>query len=57
MLTEKLTFPLVHTFFFDFSFLKLPNITVVPAPNPPVPNNPAIEANQLKVFIDFEVGP
>jgi hypothetical protein len=57
VLTEKLTFPLVHTFFFDFSFLSLPNITVVPAPNPPVTNNPAIEDNQLKVFVDFEVGP
>ena len=57
VLLEQLTFPLVHTFFFDFSFLSLPNITVLPAPNPPVPNNPAIEDNQLKVFIDFEVGP
>jgi hypothetical protein len=57
VLREKLNFPLVHTFFFDFAFLHLPNITVVPAPNPPVPNNPAIEDNQLKIFIDFEVGP
>jgi len=57
LLREKLTFPVVHTFLFDFSFLKLPNITVMPAPNPPVPNNPAIEDDQLKIFIDFQVGP
>jgi len=57
LLREKLTFPVTHTFFFDFAFLKLPGITVQLAPNPPVPNNPAIEDNQLKIFIDFKVGP
>jgi hypothetical protein len=57
LLREKLTFPVIHTFFFDFAFLKLPSITVEAAPNPPVPNNPAIEDNQLKIFIDFQVGP
>ena len=57
VLREKLNFPLVHTFFFDFSFLHLPGITVTPTSSPSVPNNPAIEDDQLKVFIDFEVGP
>jgi hypothetical protein len=57
LLREKLYFPVTHTFFFDFDFLSLPAITVLPTPNPPVPNNPAIEDDQLKVFINFEVGP
>jgi hypothetical protein len=57
VLREKLNFPLVQTFFFNLTFLSLPNITVAPAPNPPIPNNPAIENNELKVFIDFKVGP
>ncbi len=57
LLRQKLAFPVVHTFFFDFSFLKLPQITVEPSPNPPVPNNPAIEDDQLKLFINFKVGP
>jgi hypothetical protein len=57
LLREKLTFPVTHTFLFDFSFLKLPQITVELAPNPPIPNNPAIEDDQLKIFIDIKVGP
>jgi hypothetical protein len=57
VLRERLNFPLVKTFFFNLAFLSLPTITVAPAPNPPIPNNPAIENNQLKVFIDFTVGP
>jgi hypothetical protein len=55
LLRQKLAFPVVHTFFFDFSFLKLPQITVEPAPN--LPNNPAVEDDQLKLFINFKVGP
>lgn len=57
LLREKLTLPIVHTFLFDFDFLKLPQITVELAPNPPVPNNPAVEDDQLKIFIDIKVGP
>jgi hypothetical protein len=57
LLREKLTFPVVKSFFFNFDFLKLPKITVELAPNPPIPNNPAIEDDQLKVFIDIKVGP
>jgi hypothetical protein len=56
LLKEKLTFEVVKTFFFDFDFLKLPAITVQLAPNPPVPDNPALEDDQFKVFIDIEVG-
>lgn len=57
LLREKLTLPIVHTFLFDFDFLKLPQITVELAPNPPIPSNPAIEDDQLKIFIDIKVGP
>lgn len=57
VLQQRLNFPLVKTFFFNFAFLSLHSITVAPTPNPPVPNNPAIENNELKVFIDFTVGP
>lgn len=57
LLREKLTLPIVHDFLFDFDFLKLPKITVELAPNPPIPNNPAIEDDQLKIFIDVKVGP
>lgn len=57
LLREKLTFPVVKTFFFDFDFLKLPKVTVLLAPDPPVPHNPAVEDDQVKVFIDLQVGP
>lgn len=57
LLREKLTLPIAHTFLFDFDFLKLPKITIEAAPNPPIPNDPAIEDDQLKIFIDIKVGP
>jgi len=57
LLREKLTFPVVKTFLFHLSFLTLPAITVTLAPNPPVPDNPAVADNQCEVFIDIEVGP
>ena len=57
LLREKLIIPITKTFFFNLDFLQLPQITVSLAPNPPVPNNPAIEDDQLKVFVDIKVGP
>lgn len=35
----------------SFPLLNMGTITLTPTPNPPVPNNPAIEDDQLKVFI------
>lgn len=57
LLREKLTLPIAHTFLFDFDFLKLPQITIELAPNPPIPNDPAIEDDQLEIFVDVKVGP
>lgn len=57
LLKEKLTFPIFKTFLFDFKFLKLPKITAVLTPNPPIPHNPAVEDDQVKVFIDLKVAP
>ncbi len=57
ILREKLTFPVLGTFLLNLPFLKLPKVTVSLAPNPPVANNPAVEDNQVKVFIDLTVAP
>jgi len=39
----------------SFPLFDLATITLFPTPNPPVPNNPAIEEDQLKVFITMTV--
>lgn len=39
----------------SFPLFGLGTITLSPTPNPPVPNNPAIEEDQLKVFITMTV--
>ena len=39
----------------SFPLFNLATITLFPTPNPPVPNNPAIEEDQLKVFITMTV--
>lgn len=57
LLREKLMFPVIKTFLFDFGFLKLPKITVSLSPPPGVPNNPAVEDDQIKVFVDVKVAP
>ncbi len=57
LLREKLTFPVVGSFVPNFDFLKLPKITVGLTPNPPIPNNPAIEKDAIAVFLDITVGP
>jgi len=41
-----------------FDILNIATITLIPSPtSTSIPNNPAIEENQLKVFIDLEVPP
>jgi hypothetical protein len=49
-LRQKLAIPLA-TFLFSFPLFGMGTVTLSPTPNPPVPNNPAIEEDQLKVFI------
>jgi hypothetical protein len=39
----------------SFPLLNMGTITLFPTPNPPVPNNPAIENDQLKAFITMTV--
>ena len=56
MLKEKLIFP-ISTMLFDLPLLSLATITAQLTPNPPIPNNPAIEDDQLKVFITITVAP
>jgi hypothetical protein len=53
-LRQKLAIPLA-TFFFSFPLFGMGTVTLSPTPNPPVPNNPAIEDDQLKVFINITV--
>jgi hypothetical protein len=53
-LRQKLAIPLA-TFFFSFPLFGMGTVTLSPTPNPPVPNNPAIEDDQLKVFINVTV--
>ena len=56
LLKEKLIFP-ISTMLFDLPLLSLATITAQLTPNPPIPNNPAIEDDQLKVFITLTVAP
>lgn len=55
-LRQKLAIPL-QTLFIDFPLFGLGTISLFPTPNPPVPNNPAIEEDQLKAFITMTVSP
>jgi hypothetical protein len=54
ILREKLTIA-IEKLFLSFPLFGLATITLSPTPNPPVPNNPAIEDDQLKVFINMKV--
>jgi hypothetical protein len=49
LLREKLTIP-VEKLALSFPLFGMP-ITLAPTPNPPVPNNPAVEDDQLKAFV------
>lgn len=53
-LRQKLAIPLA-TFFVSFPLFGMGTVTLSPTPNPPVPNNPAIEDDQLKAFITMIV--
>jgi hypothetical protein len=53
-LRQKLAIPLA-TFFVSFPLFGMGTVTLAPTPNPPVPNNPAIEEDQLKAFISMTV--
>ncbi len=56
LLREKLIFP-ISTMLFDIPLLNLATISAQLTTNPPIPNNPAIEEDQLKVFITLTVAP
>ena len=53
-LRQKLAIPLA-TFFVSFPLFGMGTVTLSPTPNPPIPNNPAIEEDQLKAFITMTV--
>ncbi len=54
VLREKLTIPL-SALSLSFPLFGLATVTLAPTPNPPVPNNPAVEDDQLKIFITMTV--
>ena len=54
LLREKLTIA-VRTLLFEFPLFGLATVTLAPTPNPPVANNPAIEDDQVKVFVTMTV--
>lgn len=54
VLRQKLAIA-IETFMLSFPLFGLATITLSPTPNPPVPHNPAIEDDQLKVFVTMTV--
>src|SRR6266508_2955107 len=56
VLRQKLTVPL-DTFFLKFALFGQAGINLFPTPIPHVPNNPAIEDDQLKAFVTMTVTP
>jgi hypothetical protein len=54
VLREKLTIS-YEALGLSFPLFDLATITLFPTPNPPVPHNPAIEEDQLKIFITMKV--
>ena len=56
VLREKLAVA-IETLLFSFPLFGLATVTLSPTPDPPIPNNPAIEDDELKVFITMKVGP
>lgn len=53
-LRQKLAIPL-ETIFVSLPLFGMGTVKLDPTPNPPVPNNPAIEEDQLKAFITMTV--
>jgi hypothetical protein len=54
VLREKLTVA-IETLLFSFPLFGLATVTLSPTPDPPVVHNPAIEDDQVKVFITMAV--
>ncbi|MEO5654511.1 MAG: hypothetical protein ABIR00_00810 [Nitrosospira sp.] len=54
VLRQKLTIA-IETFMLSFPLFGLATVTLFPTPNPPVPHNPALEDDQLKVFVTMTV--
>ena len=50
VLREKLTIEL-ETLMLSFPLFHLITVTLTPTPDPPIPHNPAVEDDQVKVFI------
>jgi hypothetical protein len=53
-LRQKLAIPLA-TFFVSFPLFGMGTVTLSPTPNPPIPNNPAVEDDQVKAFVTMTV--
>jgi hypothetical protein len=47
----------INTLLLNIPLLTFANIQISPSPNPPIPHNPAIEQDQIKVFFDVKVTP
>jgi hypothetical protein len=56
VLRQKLAIPLA-TFFVELPLFGLGTVSLSPTPNPPIPNNPAVEEDQLKAFITMSTAP
>ena len=54
VLREKLTIA-IETLMVSFPLFGLATVTLSPTPDPPIPNNPAVEDDQVKVFITMTV--
>lgn len=54
VLKERLAIPL-NELFLSIPLANLATINISPSPNPPIPNNPAVQDNQLEAFADVQV--
>jgi hypothetical protein len=54
VLREKLTVA-IETLMLSFSLFGLGTVTLAPTPNPPIPNNPAVEDDQVKAFMTMTI--
>lgn len=54
VLRERLTIA-IETLMLSFPLFELGKVTLSPTPDPPIPNNPAIEEDQLKAFMTMTV--
>jgi hypothetical protein len=54
LLRQKLTVA-IETLTLSFPLFDLATVTVFPTPNPPIPNNPAVEEDQVKIFLTMNI--